>query len=119
MPTTAIAVQTLSSGFSQTGDSISFTAADSVNGNHAVWPSTSKLLYLVARNVHATTAYTVSATSVAYGSTGRTGDISAVSLAAGTQKIFPLAASGWKNTSDQVAFSANNNNIQFAILAAS
>lgn len=115
MATTSIATQTLSSGYSTTGDSITWTAADVANGNHFTWSGAGKVIVL-ARNVHATTTYTVTITSVAHSVTGRTGSVSAVNVAAGAQTAFPLVSDGWKNSSDQVALSANNANIQFAIL---
>lgn len=117
MATTAIPVQTLSTGYSTTGDLITFTAADVANGNHSDWPNASSELVLVARNVHAVTAYTVSITSVADATTGRTGNVTALSIAAGAQVHFPLSMLGWKNTSSQVVYSGSNASIQFAPLA--
>lgn len=118
MPTTAITAQTLSDGYSTTGDAITWTAADVANGNHFAWSGAGKVV-LLARNVHATTTYTVTITSVAHSVSGRTGDVSAVNVTAGSQKAFPLVSDGWKNSSDQVAFSANNASIEFAILITS
>lgn len=115
MPTTAITVQALSTGHSTTGDDITWSAADAVNGNHFVWPSTGKLIVL-ARNVHASTTYTVTVTSVALSFSSRTGSISAVNVTAGNQKAIPLKMDGWKNSSGNCELSANNTNIQFAVL---
>lgn len=117
MATTAIAPATLSTGFSTTGDAITWTAADVGNGNHFAWPSGGGKVILLARNVHAVTAYTVSITSIADPNTGRTGHVAAQSIAAGAVRSFPLNVVGWNNTTTgQVAYSANNASIEFAVL---
>lgn len=121
MPTTAVTADTTPGPYSTTGTTITWTAADVANGNHVAVPTTGTKWILLARNVHAATTYTVTITSVALAAdtigAGRTGDVAAVNIAAGAQKLFQLTSAGWKNSSDQIAFSGNNANIQFAFFS--
>ena len=74
---------------------------------------------LLVQNSHATTAYTITISSVA-DERGRTGDITAYSLAAGEIAMFGIALTnspGWKNTSTQlIAITPNNAAIKWAVL---
>lgn len=111
MPTTDIPGSTTPGGYSQTGETLAFTAADVANGNHI---DSASEIFLAVRNVHASTSYTVTITSVGDGLTGRTGDVSAVSIAAGDQKIFKLQSDGWSDANDQYLVSGSNASIEFA-----
>lgn len=108
MATTALAGTTAPGVYSQTGAPMTMTAADVANGNHIV--STKKVL-IVCENTDGSTAYTVTITSVADTITGRTGSVSAQSLAAGEIRTFLLTSNGW-SSNDQYLISANNASIK-------
>ena len=111
MPTTALTATTTPSGYSETGQAITFTAADVANGNHI---DSADNIFVVARNVHVSTAYTVTITSQPDSTTGRTGDVDAVSVAAGTATLFQLQSDGWSDSNSQYLINANNTSIEFA-----
>lgn len=122
MPTTAITPQTFPSPWATSATAITWTAADSSNGNHVAVDSLgAEPWILLARNVHAANTYTVAVTSVALPTNsvgaGRTGDVAATNIAAGAQKIIKLTAMGWKNSSDQIAFTGNNSSVEFAFFS--
>lgn len=118
MPVTAITVQDIDGPFDDIaagGADFVWTAADVANGNS--FACTGKELLLV-RNSHATTAYTVTITSVA-DEKNRSEDISAYSLAAGDFAVFGVGlttAAGWRQTTNVINISGNNAAIEFAIL---
>lgn len=92
---------------------LTWTAADTTNQNRFVL--TGSYLVLV-RNSHATTAYTVTFTSTA-DSKGRSGDVSAYSLAAGEVAAFMVnSTEGWKQTDGYFWLEANNASVLFAIV---
>lgn len=74
---------------------------------------------VLCQNTHATTPYTVTITSVA-DERGRTGDITAYSLAAGEVAVFGVALTnspGWKNTSTgAITITASNASVKISIL---
>lgn len=115
MPTTAITAQAAPSAWATAAQAITWTAADVANGNHIAIPSNGSTKWiLLARNVHAVTTYTVTVTSTADSLFGRTGDCGPTNITAGNQVFIQLTSDGWKNASDQIAFSANNASVQFA-----
>jgi len=70
---------------------------------------------LLARNIHATNAATVTISSVAY--LGRTGDITAYSLAAGDFAAFgPFDPTGWNQSGGLVYAVGSATDIKFAVL---
>lgn len=82
-----------------------FTAIDVGNGNRTL---NNGQLMLIFVNSHETNAYTVTVTSVA-DQNGRTGDITAYSLAAGEYAIVgPLKTEGWTQTTGYVHYTAEN-----------
>lgn len=112
MPTTAITLNTAPGRYSTTGlNPLVFTAADVANGNHL---DTSKNITLLAWNTHASTSYTVTVTSSATAGSGRTGDVSAVTVVAGDIALFRFQADGWTDSNDQYVLSASNAAVEFA-----
>jgi hypothetical protein len=90
-----------------------FTAWDAANGNR--WKSSGNDLVLV-RNAHATLARTVTVVSVA-DEYGRTGDITAFSLAAGAIVALPkLKNAGWADSSGYISIDGSTTDIQFCVL---
>ena len=88
------------------------TAADVANGN-AVKLSGGEIL--VARNSGAA-GHTVTISSVA-DDQGRTGDITAESIAAGATHIFgPFQPRGWKQNDGNLYFSANHAEVLFTVI---
>jgi hypothetical protein len=95
-------------------DSLDFAwaAADVANKNQ--FTSSGRDLLLV--NNTGASAYTVTITSIA-DALGRTGDISAYSLAAGDFAVFWVGAqAGWQQTDGKVYLEANNAAVKFAIV---
>jgi len=74
---------------------------------------------VICQNSHATNAYTVTITSTADES-GRTGDITAYSLAAGEVAIFGVDLTtrpGWRNTSTgAITITASNASVKISIV---
>lgn len=90
-----------------------FTAADVANKNQFKLETGDVIL---AWNTHATTAYTVTLTSIA-DEKNRTGDVTAYSLAAGDIMVFgPLQQKGWRQTDGNMYLEASNASVKFAIL---
>lgn len=113
MATTNLTKTTAPSHWSQTGTALTMAAADTGNNNHILAAGD---CILVAHNTHGSNAYTVTITSVADPMTGRTGNVSAQSLAAGEIRIFRLTNNGWANSSGQIVVSANNAAIKFGVI---
>lgn len=112
MATTNLVKTTAPSQWSQTGTALTMAAADTGNNNHIVAAGD---CFLVAYNSGGQ-AYTVTITSVADPITGRTGNVSAQSLAAGEIRIFRLTNNGWANSSGQIVVSANNAAVKFGVI---
>jgi len=113
MPTTAIAVQSMPSPWSQTGTALTMTAADVANGNHFVLTNTT---IVTAQNTGGS-AYTVTIDSIADAKYGRSGSVTAQSLAAGEIRSFRIVADGWANTSTgYVTLSASNAAVKFGLM---
>jgi hypothetical protein len=113
MATTAVTLSTIPDNFiySTTGLEVTFTAADVANGNHV---NSTKPVAILANNTGGS-AYTVTITSVASSTNGRTGDVSAQSLAAGEIRLFWLTSDGWLDSSSSTyLISANNAAVEFA-----
>lgn len=67
-------------------------------------------------NTSADTAYTYTITSVADPTYGRTGDITANSIAFGTIEALRVGLEGWRQTDGKVYLEANNTAVKFAVL---
>lgn len=92
---------------------IVWTAADVGNKNQFKLEAGDIVL---AWNTHATTAYTITLTSIT-DERNRTGDVTAYSLAAGDIGVFgPLEQKGWKQTDGNFYLEASNAAVKFAIL---
>lgn len=92
---------------------ITWTAADSSNGNAVTLTGNEVVL---AWNTHASTAYTVTVSTVA-DELGRTGDITAYSLAAGDIAwVGPIPSRGFAQTDGKLYLSANNAAVKFAVI---
>lgn len=93
---------------------ITLTAADTVNQNSVPWGNAHRLL-VIAQNTGAS-ARTVTITSAADG-LGRTGDISAYSIAAGGVAVLgPFERPGWAQADASLYLEANNAEVKFAIV---
>lgn len=119
MPRTAVAATTIPQPYATALQAIAFAAADTANSNST--PLTGKQV-LLAYNSSTTTAATVTVSSVA-DSEGRTGDISAFSVAASASltaltavvsQQFPVT--GWQQSDGNLYFAASSNTIYFAVL---
>ncbi len=93
---------------------LTWQAADAVNGNQF---SLGQGKYIIhARNVHATTPYTITLTSIA-DERKRTGDITTYSIAAGKQVAFLLDQQvGWAQTDGMFYLTGSNASIEFCII---
>lgn len=117
MPRTAITVQTPKGPYPGTISAnlldITFTAADAVNFNEAVWAGNRMLL--LWRNSGAG-ARTVTVTSIA-DSHGRSGDVSAFSSAAGEYGALLVERDGWQQSDGKLYFAGEHAEVLFAVLA--
>jgi len=113
MARTTITALTAPTFYSTTGLDITWTAADTTNLNDCT--SASDVVLLV-KNIHATTTYTVTVTSSADPTTGRTGHITAQNVVALATKFIRLTKQGWEDTNSKFLFEGNNTNIQFAVV---
>ena len=95
-----------------TGAVPTLTAADVANGNKF---TTSNDVLLIIQNSGASTR-TVTITSQPLTDFARTGDVTALSIAAGQIRCFRLTKNGWANSSNEIALSANHADIKFGIL---
>lgn len=91
MARTTITKTTAPGYWSTTGAAVTMTAADVTNGNQV---EAAGEVLLIVRNSGGS-AYTVSINSAPDPITGRTGHVSAQSLAAGEIRIFRLIPTGW------------------------
>lgn len=112
MPATSIATQAIAGQYSTTGSALTFTAADVGNGNASTLTGTA----IILANNTGTTAYTVTITSYADPIYGRTGDVSAQSLASTEIRQFHIPTVGWTDTNSKVYFSASNAAVTFAVI---
>lgn len=93
---------------------LTWQAADTVNFNQ--FPMGTGKYLLLARNVHATTPFTITLTSVA-DERKRTGDITTYSIAAGKQAAFLLdQQAGWAQTDGNFYLAGSDVSIQFCIM---
>jgi hypothetical protein len=94
------------------GVTLTFTAADTSNGNKVAL--TGKELILVQNS--GASAYTVTVTS-APDSLGRTKDITADSIPAGGFKVYGVPqVEGWRQTDGTLSLDANNAAIKFCVV---
>lgn len=112
MPRTALTKTTLTTnGFPTAGVTATVTAADAANQNSCTF--TGKEV-IIARNSGAG-ARTVTITSVSY--LGRTGHITAQSIAAGATAVFgPFSIEGWRQTDGSLYFEGSHAEILFTVL---
>lgn len=119
MPTTDLPITatphntTTGQRFSTTGGALTMTAADVANGNHI---DTTANVTVIAHNTGGS-AYTVTVTSAAESASGRTGDVSAQSLAAGEIRAILLQSNGWSDSNGQYLISASNAAVEFGVMA--
>jgi len=115
MARTSITKTTALGSYGTDGVSVTWTNADSSNGNSFAMTGNDLLL---VRNAHASTAKTVTINSVA-DQMGRTGDITAESVAAGVVKAYgPFKDKpGWEQSGGVLHLTAEDNNIKFAVIA--
>jgi hypothetical protein len=100
-------------GIATAGVTVTMTAANATNKEQFV--STGKELVL-AWNTDAVNPYTVTINSQAC-EHGRTGDITAVSLAAGVWRVFgPFPVHGWRASTGYVTLEASNAAIKFGVI---
>lgn len=99
--------------YATAGAAITMTAADTVNKEQFV--STGKEL-VIAQNTGGS-PYTVTINSVA-DEYGRTGDVTAYSVAAGAIAVFgPFPVHGWRQSDDKIYLEANNTAVKFGVIA--
>lgn len=92
---------------------LTWTAADVSNKNQINFNGPKLIL---ARNSHATTAYTVTLTSKA-DNRNRTGDVTTYSLEAGDVMAFKIdSAEGWQQSDGYLYLEASNASVLFAII---
>lgn len=113
MAETSISLQTGPTEYSQTGLAVTMTAADVGNGN--VFTFAGSRVLIIAQNTGGS-SYTVTITSQADPVTGRTGHVSAQSLAAGEIRVFRIPSTGWADTSSKVYISASNTAVKFGLV---
>lgn len=65
-------------------------------------------MLVIAHNSHASNSYTFTITSSADPITGRTGNVSAVTLTPGQKKVFRLTMPGWADSNRQFNFTVEN-----------
>lgn len=109
---TALTLTTAPGFYSTTGVAMTMTAADTGSGNE--FPASGKMLIL-AHNTGGS-AYTVTITSSADAATGRTGSVSAQSLAAGEIRAFIIKPNGWKDANGKIQLSASNTAVKFGVM---
>lgn len=98
--------------YATAGVVVTMTAADTVNKEE--FASTGKEL-VIAHNTGAS-PYTVTITSVA-DEYGRSGDITAYSIAAGVIAAFgPFPVHGWRQSNDKIYLEANNIAVKFGVI---
>ena len=110
---TNINKQTAPGFWSTTGLVLTETAIDTGNGNET--GSGSDIL-LLARNTHATNAYTFTITSQPDPVYGRSGNVNAVSLAAGELRLFRLTGPGWADANGKINFTAQNAAVKVSLV---
>lgn len=92
---------------------ITWTAADATNKQQVLFNGPKLIL---ARNSHASTAYTVTLTSKV-DSRNRTGDVTAYQVDAGDTMFFKIDnAEGWQQSDGYLYFEANNASVLFAVI---
>lgn len=93
---------------------LTWQAADASNSNQFALGQGKYII--LARNVHATTPYTITLTSVA-DERKRTGDITTYSIAAGKQIAFLLdQQAGWVQSDGNFYLTGSNASVEFCIL---
>ena len=112
MPRTTLTKTTAPGKYSTTGTTVTMTAADTSNQND--YDSVDDAV-IIAHNTSGSTAYTVTITSQPDSKTGRSGNVSAVSLAANEIRVFRPGKDGWDN-SGKTELEANNAAIEFGIV---
>lgn len=112
MARTTLTRSTAPGSYGAAGAAVTFTAADVANKNQ--FTATGREL-VIARNSGAS-AYTITITS-APDPYGRTGHITAESIAAGETKVFgPFKRSGWQQTDGFFYLEASNAAVLFGIV---
>lgn len=112
MAETLLTATTAPGKFSQTGTVLTMNAGDVGNGNYAAGATD---ILVVVHNTDAG-SQTITITSSAHPMTGRTGDVSAQSLAAGEYRVFRLGNLGWANSNRQIIFAASSANVKIGVV---
>lgn len=111
---TVLTKSQLSGPYHVAGDAVTWTAADVANKNSFV--ATGKEVLLARNSNTGSTAHTVSVTSVA-NRKNRTGDVNAVSIAAGATRMWSFRQlAGWVQSNGSIYLEANHNEILFAVV---
>jgi hypothetical protein len=113
MARTTLTKKTSPGFWSLVGVVVTMTAADVANKNQFVAGGDD---LLIVQNTGAA-PNTVTITSVADPKTGRTGDVTALSLAADEVRVFRLSALGWKQADGYVYLEASSAEVKFGILS--
>jgi hypothetical protein len=110
---TELTKSTAPGGYPTAGVAVTFAAADVAGKNYFI--STGREL-LVARNTSADTPYTITIVSAA-DEMGRTGNITAESIAFGVTRMYgPFPRSGWSQSTGHINVEAANEAIEFAVI---
>lgn len=113
MARTELSVTNVPSGWATSGVAGNFQAADTSNGNK--FPATGQEI-LLAHNTD-TSSHTVDVTSTGTGDTGRTGDISSDSIAAGEIRVYQeFPTDGWKQSDGTIYVDADATSVEFCVL---
>ena len=112
MPRQTLAKSAAPGSYTTGGVAVTMTVAGIVNKEQFI--CTGKEL-VIAQNTGAS-AYTVTINSVA-DEYGRTGDITAHSIAAGAIAVFgPFSVHGWRQSNDNIYLEANNIAVKFGVI---
>jgi hypothetical protein len=110
---TELTKSTAPGAYPTAGVAVAFAAADVAGKNYFI--GTGREL-VIARNTSADTPYTITIVSAA-DEMGRTGNITAESIAFGVTRMYgPFARSGWAQSTGHVHLEAENAAIEFAVI---
>jgi hypothetical protein len=112
MPATALTIEDAPGKWSIVGEVLNFAAADVANGNSI---AAGQDLLLVVYNAGGSSR-TISITSQPVPPYNRTGDVTALAIAAGEIRVFRLTKHGWADGDNLISLSANHADIKFAVL---
>lgn len=112
MARTALPITSLPANYAASPQALAWTAADNVNGNSIVL--TGREILLVQNTDAASQTVTINSAADAY---GRTGDITAFAMAAGSFYAFQkFPTSGWEQTDGTLHLTASAATVKFVVL---